>query len=467
MNRRDTVPDHFDYFMAATLRIPRRPDQRRVWRWRLLATLVSLAITGASAALFAAGAAPNPDKTSTVGQSVNNPVTSTTTTVTALIVDPVGTPTAGSTAFVQTADGYIFMVKAVGETIYNGDSPPVAFTILSKDTTAQTVQILASGQQMSSALPYQTLLTNATIQDLLFPPSGTPGSTNPPTVVNGASGVTLVYYGQDGSGGRAGALVVPPTSGGDGAAGPPVTYTTTFNISTTNQIGIEAGSIGGTGGKGGNSYVGVFSGEKGGSGGPGGPVTIINASPFQVATTGDNMHGIFAYSKGGLAGNGGSGFAAPGGGPGGHSSDGGTVTVTNDGTIITSGTAAFGIYGLSQSNNGGNGGSQWGLVGGGGSAGSGGNGGTVTITNNASGVIDTSGSYGHGILAQSIGGSGGSDGSSGNLLLSLSGSPDNGGNGGKVFVFNYGSITTRNDDARGIYAQSIGGGGGSGGSSGG
>jgi len=456
--------------MVPGLRTLRRPGHGCL-QPRFLAALVSLSIVfggAASAALVAASSAPpDPDKTSTVGQSVNNPVTSSTTTVSALIVDPVGTPTAGATAFVRTADGYIFLVKAVGEKVYNGDNPPIAFTILSKNTTTHTVQIQAPGQLSALALPYQVLLTNATIQQLLFPPSGTPGSTTPPSVLNGASGVQEVHYGQNGSNGRDGALVVSPDSGGNGATGPTVTYTTTFNISTTNQIGIEAGSVGGSGGEGGDSYASFWDGAGGGGGGAGGPVTITNSGSRQIATTGDNMHGIFAFSKGGVAGEGGSGYGAPGGGPGGHSSDGGTVTVTNNGTIITTGKAAFGIYGLSQSNNGGNGGSQWGLVGGGGSAGSGGNGGTVTITNGVNGVIDTSGDYGHGILAQSIGGSGGSDGSSGNLLVSLAGSPDNGGNGGQVFVYNHGAITTRNDDARGIYAQSIGGGGGSGSSSGG
>lgn len=33
-------------------------------------------------------------------------MTGATTTVSALLVDPVGTPTAGTTAFVRTADGY-------------------------------------------------------------------------------------------------------------------------------------------------------------------------------------------------------------------------------------------------------------------------------------------------------------------------------------------------------------------------
>ena len=415
----------------------------------------------------AADPPPAPSPASKVGDSVTNPVTNATTTVSALDVDPVGTPTAGSTAFVETADGYIFMVKTVGQTIYNGDVPPVGFAVLSQDTTAGTVRIQAPGQQTPVDLPYQTLRTTAAIQALLFPPGDTAGDVNPPTIVGGASGVKLVFYGRNGSNGRAGALVVPPSRGGSGDPGPAVPYTTTFNIATSNQIGIEAGSLGGTGGTGGNSYASFWDGASGGNGGAGGPVTVTNAPPYQVGTTGDNMHGIFAYSKGGAAGNGGTGYAAPGGGTGGHSSDGGAVRVENGGTIITGGHAASGIYGLSVSNNGGSGGNQWGLVGEAGSGGFGGSGGPVTITNDRTGSIDTSGNFSHGILAQSIGGSGGSDGTAGNLVLSLNGSPDNGGNGGAVAIQNDGAIVTRGTSARGIFAQSIGGGGGAGNSTGG
>ncbi|WP_171238727.1 hypothetical protein [Ruegeria sp. HKCCA5763] len=53
--------------------------------------------------LFAA-----PTASSKVGDTVANPVTGKDTTVSALIVDPASTPTAGTTAFVETADGYVF-----------------------------------------------------------------------------------------------------------------------------------------------------------------------------------------------------------------------------------------------------------------------------------------------------------------------------------------------------------------------
>ncbi|HSH96525.1 MAG TPA: hypothetical protein VK968_20420, partial [Roseimicrobium sp.] len=360
-----------------------------------------------------------------MNDNVTNPATGLSTKVTALIVDPVGTPTAGTVAFVQTLDGYSILVKAVGEKIYNTDTPPLGFTILSQDTTAKTVTVDADpAGGPTSTLLYQGTTANLQAQ---FGTAAPPPTITPPVSVSGASGVRIVLTGNGGSNGRDGALFVSPGSGGDGATGPAASYTSSFNISTTNQIGIEVGSIGGSGGSGGDSYLSFWSGRDGGNGGAGGTVTVVNSAGIQVATTGANAFGIFAYSRSGQAGNGGSGFAAPGGGTGGHSSDGGTVTVTNHGTVITTGDGAFGIYGLSVSNNGGNGGGQWGLVGQSGSGGFGGSGGAVSITNASDGIISTSGNFAHGIFAESIGGSGGSSGTSGNLILSLQGASDNGG----------------------------------------
>ncbi|MFM2143133.1 MAG: hypothetical protein RLZZ476_1677, partial [Verrucomicrobiota bacterium] len=226
------------------------------------------------------------------------------------MLDPAGTPTAGTTAFVITADGYAFLVKPVGQIIYNQDVPPVGFVIVSENTTDKTVQVrLASDSSAPTATLAQQQLNTSLQAEFLG--ADTPGFPTAPVSVTGASGVRIVRTGDSGSKGRNGALFVPPRSGGDGDAGPAVNYTNIININTSNQIGIEAGSIGGNGGNGGNSYASFWSGRDGGDGGAGGPVTVINSAGFQVATTGDNMHGIFAYSRSGRAGNGGSGFAAP------------------------------------------------------------------------------------------------------------------------------------------------------------
>lgn len=406
---------------------------------------------------------PQPSKVSAVGGTVTNPVTGGSTTVTGLISDPAGTDTAGTTAFVRTADGYVFLVKDAGEKVYNSDDPPEVYEIVTKTpatgTTPATAEIRSSA---GTTAPFEYQILYSTFQTQFYG-EDTEGDITPPVLVSGASGVRQVQTGKGGSNGRSGALFVSPRSGGNGAIGPNVSYVNQIAISATNQIGIEAGSNGGKGGNGGNSYVSYHSGRSGGNGGAGGTVSVTNDIGIAVQTSGNEAHGIFAYSRSGRAGNGGSGYVSPGGGSGGHSNDGGNVTVTNHGIISTNGSAANGIYVLSVSNNGGNGGNSWGLVGKGGNGSYGGNGGHVTVTNSASGEIFTAGEFSHGILAQSIGGTGGSSGSSGNLIFALGGTSDDGGSGGTVDVFNYGEITTTGDGSRGVFAQSIGGGGGSGG----
>ncbi|MDA7965324.1 hypothetical protein [Ruegeria sp.] len=384
------------------------------------------------------------------------------TTVSALIVDPASTPTAGTTAFVETADGYVFLVKSAGETIYNSDNPPLAFDIVSISGT--TAQISNSGATGTSSL--STQLTQSQY-NTNFNSSGTPGTVTPPVNVSGPNGVNQVVYGQNGSNGRDGALFVPPSSGGDGDNGPTQSQSLGSDVNATSNVGWEIGSVGGNGGNGGDSYLSFWDGRDGGDGGRGGTVNATQTAGSTIQTSGLDHEGIFAFSRSGEAGNGGSGFAAPGGGTGGHSADGGNVTVTQQGAISTSGDSADGIYALSVSNNGGNGGSQWGLVGSSGDGGFGGSGGTVVVNTTSTGSILTTGDYANGIYAQSIGGSGGSAGTSGNLLVSLIGGADNGGNGGQVQISHAGAIETQGDFSRGIVAQSIGGGGGSGGAGGG
>ena len=104
----------------------------------------------------------------------------------------------------------------------------------------------------------------------------------------------------------------------------------------------------------------------------------------------------------------------------------------------------------------------------GGNGGLGGNGGTVTLNLKKGVFASTSTLGGAGILAQSIGGSGGAGGSAalkgaGFLLLTIGGDAGGGGIGGTVNVTNSGLITSYGDHAAGVQAQSIGGGGGKGG----
>lgn len=429
------------------------------WRGAFLASLFLWA--SVSGALSATNSPPG--KSSMVGQMVFNPKTGLDTTVTNLLTDPAGTPTAGATAFVLTADGYAFMVKDVGEKLYTASDPPLVLDIVSQNVMQGTVDLRPGSANNTNTVTFSTELLKSDLDSQLSS-QGAPRVVTPPILQASTQGVKNVQTGDGGSNGHFGTLFIPPGSGGDGDSGQAVTVNNTTNITATDQIGIEAGSIGGTGGSGGDSFLNIWDGRDGGNGGAGGMVSVVNATNVQVTTTGSTNYGIFGYSRGGAAGSGGSGFLAPGGGTGGHSSDGGMVGLDNQGTVSTAGEGAHGVYALSVSDNGGAGGGDWGFVGSAGDGGFGGNGGMVAVTNQGS--ITTSGKSANGILAQSIGGTGGSAGTSGNLLLALQGSADNGGNGSAVAVFNSGSVvTTGTNGSVGIVAQSIGGGGGTGGGS--
>lgn len=86
---------------------------------RSLAVLVCIGLT---VAVWAADPPPDPSKTSMVGHSVTNPMTSMTATVSGLIVDPAGT--------------------------YNNDSPPVGFTILTGSMADKLVEVTLEPARM-------------------------------------------------------------------------------------------------------------------------------------------------------------------------------------------------------------------------------------------------------------------------------------------------------------------------------
>jgi len=177
-------------------------------------------------------------------------------------------------------------------------------------------------------------------------------------------------------------------------------------------------------------------GGVGGTGGIGGAVSVSNGAidddSARILTTGINSHGIHAQSIGGGGGNGGSNLS---------------------GNFANSSSA----YQLA--------------INIGGQGGSGGHGGLVTVDN--FGSIETRGDDAHGIFAQSIGGGGGNGGLSlavGNLyasrafprqaLIAIGGAGGMGNDAGDVIVNNSGLIITAGEDANGIFAQSLGGGGG-------
>jgi uncharacterized protein YhjY with autotransporter beta-barrel domain len=336
--------------------------------------------------------------------------------------------------------------------------------------------------------------------------------------------------------------------GGSGGAGGTVNVSTTGALTTSGSsaFGLLAQSIGGGGGNGADSTAGgtMAAGKAGGlqlntaiggsgsTASGGGSVTVANASSSaSIYTSGNNATALLAQSIGGGGGNGGGGNAnsaapnlaaagdtagfvlgistAVGGNAGGGGSGGG-VTVSNQGTITTTGSGAQGLLAQSIGGGGGNGGGGSAAGGGGavnvnvsvgGKGGSGGGGDSVSVTNSGSistgqtiptsstglGYPVTTGGDGVGILAQSIGGGGGVGGSSDpaggvsnaalleNLLagttplayaatLNIGGSGGSGGGGGSVSVANSGKVQSVGIRAHGVLAQSIGGGGGSGGS---
>ncbi len=419
------------------------------------------------------GQDPPPSNTSYIGEVVTNPainpvIGTNITTVNGLETWETvpGDITTQFTQFVFTEDRWAFMVQPVGVRIYK--DADLFFDILSITpidplnpyTSPIATIINDSGQVMTLSI----WLTRE--QYLLNWDGGesSPGVPQLPIIVNGVNGVARVTRGIPGRGGGWGTLFVPAGDGRQGGTAPGITIaegTNNQDILATTRIGLEMGTTGGNGGRGGNSYINVWSPGNGGNGGVGGTVVVTNNA--QVATqsaTIDQLHGIFAFSQSGSGGAAGTGVLAPSGGTGGDAPDGGNVTVTNNALVSTESRGGIGIYALSVSGNGGGGGSSWGLVGAAGDGGLAGNGGIVNVTNTSTGTVQTLHDFSTGIAAQSIGGTGGSAGTSGNLLLNLPSQGQAGGNAGQVTVVNDGSVRTEGNYSRGIEAQSNGGGGG-------
>jgi hypothetical protein len=276
--------------------------------------------------------------------------------------------------------------------------------------------------------------------------------------------------GNGGEGGGLGALVSKAGSGGNGGAGGDVAVELQAgsDITTTGDggHGVLAQSFGGDGGKGGSTGGAVALGSKGGNGGVGGNVTVDNAG--SISTSGEAAYGIYARSYGAGAGSGSSvgGIYAAGGNGGGDNADGGTVDVSNSGTITTDGIGSYGVYLQSIGGGGGDGGNAGGLFTVGGKAGSGGDGKAVTYTQTDTGSVTTTKDNATAILAQSIGGGGGNGGNAVSIspvAVAIGGDAGPGGDGGTVTLNVAGTVTTSGKDANGIQAQSIGGGGGTGG----
>jgi len=271
---------------------------------------------------------------------------------------------------------------------------------------------------------------------------------------NGHNGGGFITFGFD-----------PPTGGGNGSDGGTVSITADSAISTNadQSIGIFAYSRGGNGGIGGDGGT-YYGGRRGGDGGNAGLVEVFGVG--SINTTGDHSIGIFAFSEGGNGGLGGDGGFAAGGALGGYGGIGGSVLVDGSWDITTHGDDAHGIWAKSVGGSAGPGGSGGWLGGGAGAGGQGADGGQVEVFSN--GVIETFGDYAFAIHAQSVGGFGGSGGVGDSIFASSGGNGQSAGSGGDVLIQNLedGATITHGLGSHAIFGQSVGGGGGSGGSAG-
>ena len=275
-------------------------------------------------------------------------------------------------------------------------------------------------------------------------------------------------------------------NGGNGGAGgtasATVLGTVTYNgLTGTGQLsgqGILIQANGGRGGNGGGAESITGGAGGGGFAGAGGSATLTlgnAASIGTVRTSGNFSHGALVQSVGGGGGDGGVAHWGATGGAGAAGGDGGLVSVdAPNASVIATGTSSGALLAQSIGGGGGSGGDAIGVTVGfdvtiGGNGGLGGNGGPVTLNLGKSVFASTNTMGGAGILVQSIGGAGGAGGSAtakgfGAVTLTIGGDAGGGGTGGGVDITSESLITTYGDHAHGLEAQSIGGGGGKGGS---
>lgn len=312
---------------------------------------------------------------------------------------------------------------------------------------------------------------------------GTVAVTLAPPRSQGAGLYVSTIGGDGGDGGTDGTGISEQGgSGGNGGSGGTASATVLGSVTYSTEIGGQGQGIlvqsnGGAGGAG--SDAGGIVGEAGGGGfaGAGGGATLIlgnTVSTGTVRTSGDFAHGALVQSVGGAGGNGGNASFNAQGGAGAAGGNGGAVVVQAPaGSVIATGSNAIAVVAQSVGGGGGVGGDANDVsiltqVAVGGNGGLGGNGGTVTLDLTGGVFASTSALGGAGILAQSIGGSGGAGGSAastgtGFFSMTIGGDAGGGGIGGLVQVTNGSLITSYGDHAAGIQAQSIGGGGGKGG----
>ncbi len=290
------------------------------------------------------------------------------------------------------------------------------------------------------------------------------------TSMNESIGVLAVATGGNGGEGGKGTIDAGDSEGRTGGRGGDsgnvsITIDGEAAILTSgdNSSAVEAISLSGLGGPGGGAAVG--SSESGGGGASGNTGTISIDHRGAVETAGSESYGIFAQvAAGGGGQSGNSSSARPNSaGNGGASGSNGSITITNGGSISTSGEASHGLFAESLGGSGGAGGSSSGAGSLGGSGGVASNGGSVALSQIDGFQVRTSGENAHGVFLHSVGGGGG-DGGSGAGFTAVGGDGSGGGIGGAVSAtLGTGATTITGDKSFGLFLQSVGGGGGNGG----
>jgi hypothetical protein len=327
---------------------------------------------------------------------------------------------------------------------------------------------------------------------------GNGGSSTSSSSSGGSVNATLALGGRGSGGGNADYIYVDTlVSSYNRVAGTNLPNPTTAAGIWTNGVnsqGIFAQSVGGGGGNGGSSSVmndtGNNSGNAtsmgltlGGSSGNGGNASNVNINnTTNITTSGIGSQAILLQSVGGGGGNGGvASSAASGvdatvslalGAAGGNGGNARNIGINSSSYLTTYKANSSALVAQSVGGGGGNAGASSNNTLGaasslvssllGASGGVGGKGSYVEINTNG-GAIQTSGLNAMGIVAQSIGGGGGEAASTTSAIAATFGLGASGGAGGNadfVSVINASPISTGGNNAVGILAQSIGGGGG-------
>jgi len=353
---------------------------------------------------------------------------------------------------VVTEDG-TSPLKVDGEFIFDNGGDPRTFTI-----GADTYE----GGELAEFLAESSVDAGGTVTGELTVNNEAPFNTT------NADGIAVTSLGGPGGDGGCWTILLIYTHCSDGSNGGSAgsvavnnNAAITVNGSAEGQHGIVAISRGGNGGKGGGFIGLIADAGAGGDGGAGNDVFVMLGPDSDITTYGPRSHGVFARSHGGDGGAAGYSYGALAfGDSGGNGGDAGNVTVYNDGSILTAGWNSHGILAQSVGAGAGSGSSTGGIYAEGGNGGGESDGAMVDINN--SGTITTQSSDSYGILAQSIGGGGGDGGGAGGLFT-VGGRGGSGGNSDVVSVFDSGTVRTSGDRSTAIFAQSIGGGGGNGG----